>query len=103
MQVPVFLTSVDLTGDYPLGICGEIQIVLHEDTPQFISKATDLVDAAVNPWYIVYNKLFARVYDNGRHTVKYQLASKEYSGLIMSFEDTLVFEVTCPLQSILVK
>ena len=108
-----FEDSLDETGTYDTGICGEKRIILHSDTPKFLTVQLDDGDRrlhhralqvknnelAVSPFSIYYDHYLSAEADAGVYEIKYQVVFVEYND-VMAFsalEGSFIFELesTC--------
>ena len=90
---PTFLDSVDITGTYSQGVCGEKTVTLDPTgCPAFLTLQPDPVDPILNDFKLVYSNTGATEADIKMHTCSYSVASKEYTS-IPSIIGTFQFEI----------
>ena len=77
-SISAFQDSVDASGLYLTGICGEKLVELDPSTPNFLSVQRDSVDPVLNDFSIVYNHNLAIESDIQTHTISYSVKSVEY-------------------------
>ena len=97
---PAFKDSVDQTGTYSTGICGEKVVSLAPDAPLFLSITAD-ADPINNPWTLNYDKKLAMIANLAVTTVKYTVSFKEYGGIVPSLEGSFDLEIRCSMASTL--
>ena len=101
LSVPAFQDSVDGTGSYPIGICGQKQITLDAGRPLFLTLAEDTTDPVLNNFSINYDATLATSADLGSLTVHYTVTLLEYSSLTTTdLQDSFEFEIRCPTSGI---
>ena len=89
-----FTDTVDTTGVYTTGICGEKLVSLDAGTPSFLTLAKDATDPLNNALTISYSSATATEADVKVHTVAYTVTFKEYTGR-PAHSGTFQFELKC--------
>ena len=92
-----FTDSVDVTGVYPTGICGEKEISLDIGGPTFLTLTPHVSDPILNPFALDYDDSLSIDADvNMVHAVAYTVQFKQYSAIAPEKKTTFSFEVKCP-------
>ena len=97
--VPAFTDSVDATGSYSTGACGEKVVTLDAAAPAFMTVTPD-ADPISGQLTIKYAEADATKDDvelTGKtHTVAYTVTSQEYDAQISSISDSFTVTIICP-------
>ena len=94
--MPAFTDSVDTTGTYTAGICGEKTFILDSGLPAFLSITVGAVDPVLDPFTINYDQSLATEADIGQNIIVTTVTLKEYAGVTMERKGWFAFEIECP-------
>lgn len=93
-SVPPFTDSVDATGSYSTGICGQKLVTLDAATPPFLS-VTPGANPVTDYFFINYDEAQASELDIGTHTITYTVEITDYAGITTVLTDTFEFTIQC--------
>ena len=90
--------SVDQSGSYHYGACGEKIVTFDAGAPSFIAISADGTDPINNDLTIVYSEAGATSSDvELTHTISFQVSSKEYGPThIPNLADSFTIRIVCP-------
>ena len=77
MVIPAFMDSVDASGTYPLGYCGEKTVILDADAPSFLSITQYATDPSRNNFMITFDSAAVTEADIGVYSVGYTVSFEE--------------------------
>ena len=95
-NVPAFTDTVDATGSYTAGICGELRITLGLTGPAFLTITPDPTDPEKNDFIVSYDPTRAVEGDIKTHSIAYTVTSIQYPGLVSDLPGTLSFTIQYP-------
>ena len=80
ITIPAFSDSVDVSGTYTIGICGEKVFAIDSSFP--FLKVTSGANPLVDPLTINFDPTVATEADVGFHIVTYTVNNKEYESIL---------------------
>ena len=90
ISVPAFQDTLDQSGTYSPGICGEKRLSLATSAPSFLSV---VVDSIGDDFVIIYDHNLSDETDAGVHTVDYTVSFLQYDDLIASTPGSFEIEI----------